>query len=89
MKLKDFILITRDDWPEVEQCVLEFEDYYSLSIIRYKVSGIFEIEFEKSGRIKNPFDNTCTGTIHNVSEKQINNYILLLTILTGSHPSQV
>jgi len=87
MKLKDFILITRDDWPEVEQCVLEFGDYYSLSIIRYKVSGIFEIEFEESGYIKNLFGNT--GTIYNVSEKQINNYILLLTILTGSHPSQV
>lgn len=88
MKLKDFILITRDDWPEVEQCILEFEDY-CLSIIRFKASGIFEIEFEKSGHIKNPFNDTCTGTIYNVSEEQINNYILLLTLLTGSHPTQV
>lgn len=89
MKLKDFDLITRDDWPEVEQCVLEFGDQYLLSILRFKLTGTFEIEFEHLGYTKNPFDSTCTGTISNISEEQINKYILLLILLTGSHPTQV
>lgn len=88
MQLKDFILLTRDDWPEVEQCVLDFNNY-TLSILRYKLTGTFEIEFEHLGYTKNPFDNTCTGTISNISEEKINHYILLLTLLTGSHPTQV
>lgn len=89
MKLENFELLTRDDWLEVEQCVLAFGDYHNLSIIRFKNTGIYEIEFEQSGYIKNPFDKNCTGTIYNITEEQINNYILLLTILTGSHPTQV
>lgn len=89
MKLENFNLITRDDWPEVQQCVLEFGDYHSLSIIRYEYTGDYEIEFEVKGYVKNPFDENSTGTITNISEEKINHYILLLTLLTGSHPTQV
>lgn len=89
MKLENFELITRDDWPEVEQCILEFSDFQYLSIIRYKNTGIFEIEFDTSGYVINPFDKKLPGTIKNISVEKINQYILLLTILTGSHPTQV
>jgi hypothetical protein len=89
MKLENFKLLDREPWLQLEQCVLEFGDYHNLSILRYKDTGIYEIEFEVKGYVKNPFDKNCTGTIYNISEKQINNYILLLTLLTGSHPTQV
>ncbi len=89
MQLNSFIFITRDDWPEVEQCILSFGEHHTLSIIRFKDSGTHEVEFEESGYTKNPFDKHCTGNIQNISLQQINNYILLLSILTGSPPIQV
>lgn len=87
MKLEDFEFIPLYDNSLFGQTVLQFDENHHLNILSN--NNKFDIELYKSGHITNPFDSACTGTINNVSEQQINNYILLLTLLTGSHPTQL
>lgn len=91
MILKNFELITLVDRPELQQCVLEFGEHYTMSILHgtHTEDHLYEVEFEYCVHVKNPFDKSAAGLILNVTEEQINHYIFLLTILTGSHPSQV
>ena len=91
MLLENFELITRVDWPEVKQCVLSFGDHYTMSILHgtQTEDHLYEVEFEYCGHVENPFDKSVAGLILNLTEEQINKYIILLTILTGSHPTQV
>jgi hypothetical protein len=89
MQLENFEFLTRNDWPEAEQCILKFGDFQYLSIIRHKNTGTYEIEFNTLGYSENPFDKNLPGNISNISEEKMNQYIFLLTILTGSHPTQL